>query len=97
MIVNLFVIALLGIATLVVLASSIKTFTEYDFLWGCFFSFLTICSVIILAFNIKKAKEEYTNAKPENQKQILLQNIENAQNEYEKFMSEHPELKEVSK
>ena len=92
----LFFAIVIGTGAVCILAYGIySAVTEYDigFFIGMFFGFLCLSTLSGLVFYV--AYDEYQDAKPQNQVKILRQKIFDAEKEYQKYLIDHPELKEV--
>jgi hypothetical protein len=82
---------LFSLIALVYFANSIRSLFEGYFM-NSLVSFAITVGLIIIAFHFGSLiMKHYQN--PNVQKEILLNNIKEAQEQYDKFMSEHPELK----
>lgn len=58
---------------------------------------MTAASLVLFFFSgivLNESYKEYKNATPQNQVKILRQKIINAENELQKYLIDHPELKE---
>ena len=92
----LFVAIVIGAGAVCTLAYGIySAVTEYDigFFIGMFFGFLCFSVLSVVVFYV--AYDEYQDAKPQNQVKILRQKISDAEKEYQKYLIDHPELKEA--
>lgn len=92
----LFIAIVLGVFALCLLTyGTYQFFTEEDvgFCVGMFFVFLYFSALSGLAFYV--AYEEYQEAIPQNQVKILRQKISDAEKELQKYLIDHPELKEM--
>ena len=82
---------LFSFTALVYFAKSIRSIFEGYFMISLV-SFAITVGLIIIAFHFGSLiMKHYQN--PNVQKEILFNNIKEAQEQYDKFMSEHPELK----
>ena len=55
---------------------------------------ITVAFIVLLVITVHAAQKTYENGTPQNHKQYLLDRIERDKREYEKFIIDHPELKE---
>lgn len=87
------------IMLLISIVLSIKEFIECRDLALSLSSFIgliliTVAFIGLLVLTVHAAQKANKDGIPQNQKQYLLDRIENAKREYEKFIIDHPELKE---
>ena len=91
----LFLAIVIGFCAICLLAYGIYTaLAEYDmcFCVGMIVTFL--CLSALSGFGFLASYEEYKNAIPQNQEKILRQKISDAEKELQKYLIDHPELKE---
>lgn len=82
---------LFSFTALVCFAKSISSIFEGYFL-DSLISFAVTVGLVVIAFHFGSLiMKHYQN--PNVQKEVLFNNIKEAQEQYDKFMSEHPELK----
>jgi len=87
----------LGVGAICLLAYGIYsalTEHEMDFCVAMIVTFLCLSVLSGVMFN--ESYKEYMNAIPHNQIKILRQKISDAEKEYQKYLIDHPELKELS-
>ena len=87
---------MLGVGAICLLAYGIYSALTDDEMDFCVVMIVTfLCLSVLSGVGFNESYKEYQNAIPQNQVKILRQKISDAEKELQKYLIDHPELKEI--